>query len=77
RCGAPVPEHSFFFIPYRLGTEMYVDDRVISNFPAWVFKDVQATESGQLPILGFRLEADESTEIPSTLKFGWVLIGAI
>ena len=56
---------------------MYVDDRVISNFPPWVFKDVQATESGQLPILGFRLEADESTEIPSTLKFGWVLIGAI
>lgn len=67
----------FFFVPYRLGTEMYVDGGVISNFPAWVFKDVQATESGQLPILGFRLEADESTEIPNILKFGWVLIGAI
>lgn len=67
----------FFFVPYRLGTEMYIDGGVLSNFPAWVFKDSQATEQDPLPILGFRLEADKSAKFPNIFKFGWAFIDTI
>lgn len=65
----------FFFVPYRRGSEIYVDGGVLSNFPAWVFKEVQDIEP--LPVLGFRFEPDSSDLITNVWELSLALIGTI
>ncbi len=66
----------FFFVPYRLGTELYVDGGVLSNFPAWVFKNTQLTDP--LPILGFCFERPDANDVITDLKeFSLALVGTV
>ena len=46
----------FYFVPFSFGSAKAVDGGVISNFPAWAFReDLRRTP---LPILGFRLKSE-------------------
>lgn len=46
----------FYFVPFSFGSAKAVDGGVLSNFPAWAFReDLQLTP---LPILGFRLSRE-------------------
>ena len=51
----------FVFAPKRIQGYYFVDGGLVSNFPAWVFADEQATGIGKLKVLGFSLK-----EVPST-----------
>ena len=46
----------FFFQPVPSGSELLVDGGILSNFPAWVFREEQ--RRARLPVLGFRLVDD-------------------
>lgn len=59
-----------FFCPVRFAQSLVVDGGVISNFPAWIFREQQQAEA--VPILGLRFEQDEksSSEIKGLLTIG-------
>jgi NTE family protein len=47
----------FYFVPYCFGCATAVDGGILSNFPAWAFReDLTRTP---LPVLGFRLQRDK------------------
>jgi NTE family protein len=46
----------FYFVPFSFGSATAVDGGVLSNFPAWAFReDLRRTP---LPVLGFRLKRE-------------------
>lgn len=45
----------FFFKPLKIGTGLFVDGGLLSNFPVWVFEH-ERHASPSTPIVGFRLQ---------------------
>jgi len=67
----------FFFIPVKYGQELVVDGGVLSNFPAWAFDEDR--KSHPLPILGIRLQPDDSPppRIKNQLSFAKAIINTM
>lgn len=66
----------YFFVPFRLGDEFYVDGGVMSNFPAWVFRNELTPQSP--PILGFRIGEDGGRrEIRNVIDLALALVETV
>jgi NTE family protein len=67
----------FFFVPYRMNDDLYVDGGVMANFPAYVFREEQKKTG--LPIIGFRLSGSPMQEnvINHVLDLGLALYDTI
>jgi len=69
-CGIP-----FFFEPVKLNDSIVVDGGVLSNFPMWIFDDVEGRK--ERPVLGMRLSGNPEEKRGRKINNGLNLFEAL